>query len=629
MRGIDPEREHRIHQYKDVDKDHEPVSNSSTINLNYNVIHDAVPETICQEPDSHSIPTLVKLKNQSNGDEDDGGDDIVFDGGDTVVWGDIYKVGNSHGLVKTTTVIDETDTYNPMAESVVDLLTLAEEEANKNTTTPTSNTPKAAVDKNNQVETQTAPFSTHSDSERRRETSLSPNSPKESQLPADRGHQSFEPVCEPVSSSLLSSLIFYAPVALNFIYETSEVDMQLLAAQQGWRLLYAHLHQDAAASGKGGEITDKPASALFVHNEQKIACFAIRGTASINDVITDIRALPIQFPDPDMEEINNRSLTGKNSPEDDWTPIFQGQGLALCGMARAAVNLFRENIDAIVLLAFKGYRIRLTGHSLGGGVAALLGTLIRRHFNILQKVRNSSNTDNHLLKEKLDNISNILDVPDILRVYSFGSPACVDARLSDYAQSYVTNCVLHDDVVPRLNPTSIRGLLKHLLHIRETWVKAHLADDIMAITIRAQKAWAPRWRSGFTLMGSNASSSFKGYKHKVTSRKYILRRLTYSGKNIRKMTANKKKQSVAPDCLSVGNEDQQIRENMPVNKISSAINCEEKDETQFNDKLSESHCQDENKSGSGIFYDGDEFYEAEESLLESDEDEPSVDCSNK
>ena len=110
MRGVDPEREHRIHQYKNVDKDHVLDSNSSMINRNNYVIHDADTETIHQELESHSIPILVKLNNQSNGDEDDGGDDIVLDGGVTVVWGDIHNAGNSHGLVKTTAVIDETDT---------------------------------------------------------------------------------------------------------------------------------------------------------------------------------------------------------------------------------------------------------------------------------------------------------------------------------------------------------------------------------------------------------------------------------------------------------------------------------------------------------------------------------------
>lgn len=289
----------------------------------------------------------------------------------------------------------------------------------------------------------------------------------DTEIQTDSHHQStFDPVCDYVSDDLLSSLILYAPLALNFIYATNEVDMQLLAAQQGWRLLYAHLNQDDGTWG--GQVADKPASALFVHADNKVACFAIRGTATIHDVVTDIRAVPVQFPDSEMDGVHKLG-SFKEMRDDGWTPVSKGQGLALCGMAGAACNLFRENIDAILLLAREGYRIRLTGHSLGGSVAALLGTLIKRHFEF------------HLPSTRDEN-------DDTLRVYSYGSPACVDAPLSDYAQSYVINCVLHDDVIPRLTPTSIRALLKHLLYIRETWVKAHLTDDLMAITERAKTA---------------------------------------------------------------------------------------------------------------------------------------------
>ena len=242
--------------------------------------------------------------------------------------------------------------------------------------------------------------------------------------------------------------------------------MQILAAQQGWRLLHAHLNQDDGTWG--GQVADKPASALFVHSEQKIACFAIRGTATINDVVTDIRAMPVQFPDSEMDGVH-RIQSSCEMNEEGWTPVSKGQGLALCGMAGAACNLFRENIDSILLLARQGYRIRLTGHSLGGSVAALLGALIKRHFEF--HLPRAMSEDN-----------------ETLRVYSYGSPACVDAKLADHALSYVTNCVLHDDVIPRLTPTSIRALLKHLLYIRETWVKAHLSDDLMAITERAKTA---------------------------------------------------------------------------------------------------------------------------------------------
>lgn len=86
-----------------------------------------------------------------------------------------------------------------------------------------------------------------------------------------------------------------------------------------------------------------------------------------------------------------------------------------------------------------------------------------------------------------------------LHVYTFGSPSCVDLALAKAVDGFVTSVVLHDDVIPRLTPTSCRTLLKHLLMIRETWVKPHFADDIKAFTDRAKRAWAPRWRGGFTL----------------------------------------------------------------------------------------------------------------------------------
>ena len=335
-------------------------------------------------------------------------------------------------------------------------------------------------------------------------------------------------VCEAVPDSLLASLIFYAPVAMNFIYAATEVDMQLLAAQQGWRLIYAHLKQDV----NGSQISDMPASALFVHVKQKIACFSVRGTATINDVVTDIRAMPVQFPDLELG-VDQQTQKQSSNDEDDWMKVSRGQGLALCGMAGAAYNLFRENIETLLLFARQGYRIRLVGHSLGGknvlshlmyisipllkvvifdlflsssgGVAALLGALVRREMEAI------------VPKQGLQNTIDFQN--EGLRVYSYGSPACVDAKLSEYAKTYVTNCVLHDDVIPRLTPTSIRALLKHLLYIRETWVKDHLTNDLMAITERAKKAWAPRLRNGFNLMSAKKPSLklYKKLKAKSTS----------------------------------------------------------------------------------------------------------------
>ena len=67
-------------------------------------------------------------------------------------------------------------------------------------------------------------------------------------------------------------------------------------------------------------------------------------------------------------------------------------------------------------------------------------------------------------------------------------------------------------MVPRLTPTSVRGLLKHLLYIRETWVKTHLSDDLNAITERAYHVWPTRLRTSFTVMKKNGVASAKRLK---------------------------------------------------------------------------------------------------------------------
>ena len=418
------------------------------------------------------------------------------------------------------------------------------------------------------------------------------------------------PVCEPASDSLIASLLFYAPLALNFIYATSDVDIQLLAAQQGWRLLYAHLDQSGgchASSSSSSRATstaettspmiedtdkekklvaDRPAFALLARPDQKLACLAIRGTATINDVVTDIRAVPVPFPPEDEAGGRGKSAIGDDD-ETDWTSVSTVQGIALCGMARAAINLYRENIDALVVLATKGYRIRIVGHSLGGGVSALLGALVRRHLKSTFKADVESN-------------SIVLD--DALRVYGYGVPACADAFLADDAASYVTSCVLHDDVVPRLTATSIRGLLKHLLFVRETWVKDHLSADISAYAERARGAWAPRWRQSFTLIKSKS-------KKQIGKAKNVYREYKES------VTGSSASSNSAHDIDLRDNTFDGVEEG--ISEVHSGSSSKYGD---GRDEQRESSAQTLSQS-EALEIDGDLFYEAEEDMIESDEDQ--------
>ena len=491
----------------------------------------------------HKIRKVVHTEQQSTDDD----------------WGPFCSAWTNEGLFEedrsvatdTNSVIDRTDTYNATAQGVTDLSALSNSSIQRE------------HDARGEVSEEDLPFS---------------------------------PVCDEVPNAALASLIFYAPLALNFIYAEREVDMQLLAAQQGWRLLYSHLEQEAGS--------DQPASALFCHEQQKIACLAIRGTSTINDVVTDIRQIPVPFPDEGDTEHDN----------DGWTPVFCCQGLAVSGMATAATNLYREHIDVLLCLAMKGYRIRVTGHSLGGGVATLLGTLVLRQ---LDKAANLIGSHEPTKATTPLDDKTIVKRMDLLRVYGYGTPSCVDACLSEYVKSFVTTVVLHDDVIPRLTPTSIRGLLKHLLHIRETWVKVHLNEDLIAIRERAKTAWAPRWRQSFTL----SDTSFKYYYRKhlqYGKRKYM----SLKGKLSRSMTKGEEQgqeQIVDNSGRSVAltmNSELVIKSNV---KSEVRNNMYRSEPILIMDMMGGLDCRAE-----GLVVDGDRFYDAEENLVESDDEDSCV-----
>ena len=175
-------------------------------------------------------------------------------------------------------------------------------------------------------------------------------------------------------------------------------------------------------------------SESYVSCTKHPACLSVRGTTSIQDVVTDIRAVPVPFPQEEEEEATEYTTDHAFCDNDEWTEVFRGKGLASCGMAGAALNLFKENADSLAHLARNGYRIRIVGHSLGGGVATLLGILISHHLEKLKIV-------------EVCNASTASGDDRLLRVYGYGTPSCVDSRLADYTRAYATNVVLHDGTI--------------------------------------------------------------------------------------------------------------------------------------------------------------------------------------
>lgn len=179
--------------------------------------------------------------------------------------------------------------------------------------------------------------------------------------------------CRHLNQPEIMRLLKYAPLALRFVYDRTIVDAQLLAKQQGWETVFIYAQS----------APEQPAHALFASKEQKEAVLVIRGTHSIQvcacvvvqsrfltpanflscacghhqDVVTDIRAVPIEFPPP-IEEIyaalRMKDGTGTGSPGQsaktsttssstiDWRNVTVTEDYACGGMARSAMWLLAE-----------------------------------------------------------------------------------------------------------------------------------------------------------------------------------------------------------------------------------------------------------------------------------------------
>jgi hypothetical protein len=114
----------------------------------------------------------------------------------------------------------------------------------------------------------------------------------------------------------------------------------------------------------------------------------------------------------------------------------------------------------------QGYKLVLTGHSLGGSIASLLTMLVRE---------TGGGTNSTSLKIR----------PSKIFCWGYGSAPCVDRTLAT-SSNFICNVVLQDDLVARLSPASIEVLRRE---IQDTgWSDALKEGRIKTIVEKLEKA---------------------------------------------------------------------------------------------------------------------------------------------
>ncbi|KAK3244566.1 hypothetical protein CYMTET_45824 [Cymbomonas tetramitiformis] len=161
----------------------------------------------------------------------------------------------------------------------------------------------------------------------------------------------------------------------------------------------------------------KVAHFIAVQDTTESVVLALRGTDNFADVITDLCCTSI--------------------------PLTSG-GYAHSGMldaARSVIEHVSEHLKQL-LTAHPTYSLRIIGHSLGAGTAALTAYLLRN-------------------LPPSDPLHELLP-PSKVSAVTFATPACMSSEVALSVSSYVTTVVLQDDIVPR---TSLHNLEKLQIEI--------------------------------------------------------------------------------------------------------------------------------------------------------------------
>ena len=154
--------------------------------------------------------------------------------------------------------------------------------------------------------------------------------------------------CAPPPADLLKEAMRFAPLACSAVYQETEEECQRVAASLEWLTIVAELNSRP----------EKPAFALFASQRDapvKEVVLAIRGTKTLQDLVTDIRVAPLISP-MECSAVEDEATT------DSWMKIDSNNGTYACkGMARAAEWVFSQMKPLLVDLHAQSYRVVVTG----------------------------------------------------------------------------------------------------------------------------------------------------------------------------------------------------------------------------------------------------------------------------
>ncbi|CAM0884151.1 unnamed protein product [Alopecurus aequalis] len=223
----------------------------------------------------------------------------------------------------------------------------------------------------------------------------------------------------------------------------------VLEGDNWWRghaaafLKYVNVAPEALRKGRVSQTKREAAYFVIVLHDLRTVVIAIRGTETLEDVITDGLCRECSLT---MEDLDGLTSSEQLPPEVKQAVLSSFPHYGHAGIVESARELYtklegqpiHQDESELMTAGFlssllgagcecDGYSIGIVGHSLGGAVAALLGIRLYRRF-------------------------------PKLHVYTYGAAPCVDFTIANACSQFVTSIVHNDEFSARLSMNSINRL---------------------------------------------------------------------------------------------------------------------------------------------------------------------------
>lgn len=218
----------------------------------------------------------------------------------------------------------------------------------------------------------------------------------------------------------------------------------------------------------GNEVLSPLVHYVSIDHTVKAVVLTCRGTLGLSDVLVDLTC-----------EYEPISVEG-GDPNASY--------LAHSGMLHSALRLRRESstVHEVIkkaLIDHPSYGLIITGHSLGGGVAALLAVLCSiRTENFLERITNESMKINHppITTKFVTSFRSGFPPGRPIHSYTYGTPAVASLDLCQYTKGLVTTVCNGIDVVPTLSLGVLHDLKSIAVSLEE---EQSVAIDIVTKVI--------------------------------------------------------------------------------------------------------------------------------------------------